>query len=313
MTTRRILVTPRSLSEGGHPALRRLEEAGFELVTPTPGAVPDEAALIAAVPGCLGWIAGVEPVSDRVIGAAHDLRVISRNGSGVDNLPLRTLEARGIVLRRADGANARSVAELSLALLLGGLRRVVETHEGIRAGQWPRLTGREIAGATVGVVGLGAVGAAVAELCLALGATVLGHDPFAPQDRVDHPKFRRTDLVEAVTAADAISLHVPMPENGRALLDAALLGALRPGTVLVNTARAGLVEEAALLDALKAGRLACYATDVFDPEPPPPSTLTSHPRVVLTSHIGAFTDAAVERSTIRAIDNLLEALGASAA
>lgn len=305
----RILVTPRSLSKGRHPALGQLEAAGYHLAMPSPGAIPDEAALIAALPGCVGWLAGVEPVSERVLDAADRLRVISRNGTGVDNLPLRAMEDRGIELRRADGTNARGVAELALALTLSGLRQIVWTHEGMRNGQWPRQIGREMCEATIGVVGLGAIGATLARLCLDLGARVRGYDPFANADRITHPNFCRVDLDEAITGVDAVSLHAPMPEDGRPLLTAARIGALAPATVLVNTARAGLVDGEALLRALDTGHVACYATDVFEMEPPAASPLLEHPKVVLTSHIGGFTDASVERSTVRAVANLLDALG----
>jgi phosphoglycerate dehydrogenase-like enzyme len=121
-----ILVTPRALSRG-HPLLGALTDRGHRLVMPAPGATPDEATLIAALPGCVGWIAGVEPVSEAVIAAADALRVISRNGTGVDNLPLAVLAQRGIRVMRAEGANARGVAELALALTLCGLRRIVST------------------------------------------------------------------------------------------------------------------------------------------------------------------------------------------
>ncbi|BCP55520.1 oxidoreductase [Kaistia sp. 32K] len=308
----RILITPRSLSRGGHPALALLEAAGYSLAMPAPGAIPDEAALIAALPGCVGWLAGVEPVSERVLEAADRLRVISRNGTGVDNLPLRAIEDRGIELRRAEGTNARGVAELALALTLAGLRQIVWTHEGMRNGQWPRQIGREMCEATIGIVGLGAIGATLAQLCLDLGAKVRGYDPFANADRVVHPNFVRVDLDEAITGVDAVSLHAPMPADGRPLMTAERIGALAPATVLVNTARAGLVDAEALLRALDSGRVACYATDVFETEPPAPSLLLDHPKVVLTSHIGGFTDASVERSTVRAVTNLLDALARDA-
>lgn len=304
----RILITPRSLSRGGHPALQPLVDAGFELVFPTPGETPGEADLIAAVPGCDGWLAGVEPVSEAVIAAADRLRVISRNGTGVDNLPVAAVEARQIAIRRAEGTNARGVAELALALTLAGLRDIVQTHSGIAAGGWPRRIGRELLGAEVAVVGLGAIGASFAEFALALGAKVRGYDPFAPQDRILHPAFRRCELATALEGADVVSLHAPMPSSGAALLGAAELAALADGAVVVNTARAGLIESEAMLAALDAGRVAVYATDVFDVEPPTPSRLTVHPRVILTSHIGGFTVESVERTTKRAVDNLLDVL-----
>jgi phosphoglycerate dehydrogenase-like enzyme len=302
-----ILITPRSLSRG-HPALDALIARGYRLVMPAPGAIPDEATLMAALPGCVGWLAGVEPVSEAVIDAADHLRVISRNGTGVDNLPLPALERRQIRLFRAEGTNARGVAELALCLTLAGLRHIVRTHEGMRAGAWPRRLGREIAGARVAVVGLGAIGSAYARICLELGARVTGVDPIAPDDRITHPAFIRASLDDALTGADVVSLHAPMPDDGLPLLTADRLARTSPDAVVVNTARAGLADEAAMLAALDTGRIGAYAIDVFEVEPPAPSALTAHPGVILTSHIGGFTDASVERSTIRAVENLLLAL-----
>lgn len=308
----KILITPRSLSKGGHPALKPLQKAGFELVMPAPGVTPTEDQLQEAVSGCVGWLAGVEPVSEAVIAAAPELRVISRNGTGVDNLPIEAIERRGIVVRRAEGTNARSVAELALTLTLAGLRDVVPTHSGMRDGTWPRRIGLEISGAQIGVVGLGAIGAGFAELCLALGARVRGFDPFASENRISHPAFTRCDLDQVLSGAAVVSLHAPMPTSGEPLLDAAALSRLSHGAVVVNTARAGLVDDDAMLAALDSGKIGTYATDVFHAEPPEPTTLLQHRRAVTTTHIGGFTSASVERSTRRAVDNLLELLAAHA-
>jgi len=307
-----ILVTPRSLSRG-HPALEALTQSGFKLVMPAPGEIPDEETLIAALPGCVGWLAGVEPVSEAVIDAADRLRVISRNGTGVDNLPLGALDRRQIRLFRAEGMNARGVAELALCLTFAGLRHIVRTHEGMRAGNWPRRLGREISGASVAVVGLGAIGSNYARMCLDLGARVVGFDPFAPDDRLIHPGFARASLDDALAGAEVISLHASMPEDGRPLLTEGRIGLIARDAVVVNTARAGLVDETAALGALQTGRIGTYALDVFEVEPPTPSPLTAHPGVILTSHIGGYTDASVERSTIRAVENLLLALDGTVA
>ncbi|EYD74294.1 D-3-phosphoglycerate dehydrogenase [Rubellimicrobium mesophilum DSM 19309] len=171
----RILVTPRSLTSSPPPALDRLRDAGFDLVFSTPGATPTEAELLRLVPGCVGWLAGVEPVSESVVAAADRLRIISRNGSGADNLPASALRARGIRVARAMGANATGIAELTVGLILSACRHIPETSTGIRAGGWPRLVGREVEGTTVGIVGLGAIGRRVARVLARLprGAIVV--------------------------------------------------------------------------------------------------------------------------------------------
>ena len=301
----RILITPRSLPSDPPPELGPLRAAGHELVFSTPGKTPDEAELLRLVPGVEGWLAGVEPVSPAVIAAADRLKVISRNGSGVDSLPLAEAEARGIQVEKALAANAAGVAELAIGLALAACRSLPEVSRGVRDGGWPRLKGREIEGATVGVVGLGAIGRRVAGVMAALGAQVLGADPFRPDLGALAGQVAYAELPEVVARADILSLHCPLPADGRPLLDAAGLATMRPGAIIVNTARAGLIDEAALAAALDEGRISAYATDVFAIEPPAPGGLAGHPRVIATSHIGGLTDASVRRATEIAVANLL--------
>lgn len=307
---KRVLVTPRSLSAGHHPGLDRLEEHGFALVRPCPGTMPTEADLMAALPGCCGWIAGVEPVSPRVIEAATHLQVIARNGSGVDNLPMDMLDRRGIVVKRAMAANANGVAELALALIFAAFRHIPSGDRSIRAGAWPRMMGREIAGASIGIVGLGAIGAAMAQKCLALGAHVVGFDPFcSPTSLLPHPAFRQVaSLGELVRSVDALTLHIPHAPGAAPLLDAALLAHARPDLTVINTARAGLIDPAAMLAALRNGRVRAYATDVFATEPPALSNLLQHESCILSAHIGGLTIDSVERITRLTVDNLLAGL-----
>jgi D-3-phosphoglycerate dehydrogenase / 2-oxoglutarate reductase len=304
----RILVTPRSLTEAPHAALDRLRAAGFEVVASTPGRLPDEAELVRLVPGCAGWLAGVEPVSDRVIEVAAELRAISRNGSGVDNLPMATLAGRGILVLTAAGANAASVAELTIALMLAGLRHIPFADAGIKSGRWPRRRGREIRNLRIGIIGCGAVGKEVARLALALGACVTAHDPVTAE--IDFPPdcFHWGTFADVLNSSEVISLHRPSEPDGKAVFDAETFGRIRPGAVLVNTARASLVDEVAVLDALSDGRLDVYATDVFEEEPPKHLTLAGHPRVIATSHIGGYTEESIDRAVEAAVTNLLGAL-----
>jgi D-3-phosphoglycerate dehydrogenase len=301
----RILVTPRSLTSAPPSALDELTRAGFHVVFSKQGQLPSEAELMRLLPGCVGWLAGVEPVSEAVVTAADQLQVISRNGSGVDNLPMTALEARGIVVARAVGANAAGVAELAIALLLSAARSLPETAAGVRAGRWPRLPGIEVGGRMVGVVGMGAIGRRVATALLALGARVVAHDPFRPTTGLDVPYL---DLPDLIATSDAVTLHCPMPPDGRPLFDESALARLPPGAILVNTARAGLVDEDALLARLNAGHLRAYATDVFAKEPAGDDPLARHPRVIGTSHVGALTEESVQRATEAAVANLLAAL-----
>ena len=307
----RILVTPRSLTTSPHPAVERMREDGYDIVYSTPGKLPDEAELIRLVPGVIGWLAGVEPVSPKVIDAARDLRVISRNGVGVDNLPLPTLADRGIAVRTADGANAFGVAELTIGLTLAALRHIPFTHAGVRAGEWPRRLGREIRGRNFGVVGMGAVGREVARLATAFGAEVLAYDPLRPPSGATEPAVRRVDLATLFAESEIVSLHCPAPADGRPMIGARELATFRRGAVLVNTARAALVDEASLLIALQSGQIDVYATDVYLQEPPRDLALFRHDRVIAVSHIGGYTRESVERATTTAVANFLEALASA--
>lgn len=300
-----ILITPRSLTSDPPPELERLRAAGHELVFSRSGLMPDEAELLSLVPHVEGWLAGVEPVSPSVIAAAERLRVISRNGSGVDNLPLDLLAERGIEVSRAMAANATGVAELSIALMLAACRHLPEVSRGVQAGGWPRPKGREIEGATVGVVGAGAIGRKVARILAGFGAKVLAFDPFRPDLGPLAADVTYVDLGDLLRQAEIVTLHCPMPANGGPLIDSEALAEMRSDAILINTARAGLVDEAALIDALDGGRLAAYATDVFTVEPPEPGGLPAHPRVIATSHIGGLTEASVRRATELAVENLL--------
>lgn len=303
-----ILVTPRSLTTGAHPALEPLRMAGFAIVTSTPGHLPKEDELLRLVPECVGWLAGVEPISPAVIAAAQRLMVISRNGTGIDNLPIEAVNARGIVLATAGAANAPGVAELTLALIFAGLRHVPFADQRIRSGSWPRRRGRELRDRNVGIIGCGAIGSEVARLVTALGAKVLAYDPKPREIDLPAERFRWVDLETALTQADIITFHCPMQAGGKPILDAAGFERLRPDVLIINTARAGLVDERALLAALASNQVDAYATDVFMQEPPSDLTLARHERVIATSHIGGFTDESVARATSIAVDNLLAVL-----
>jgi phosphoglycerate dehydrogenase-like enzyme len=304
----KILLTPRSVTRQGHPSLAKLEEAGFELVLARPGETPQEDDLIGLLPGCVGWIAGVETVSARVLESAPDLRVISRNGTGADTINLAAAERLGIKVLRAGGANARGVAELTMALMLALARSIPATDRSLKAGRWERHHGFELEGKTLGLIGCGTIGRLVTGFASALGMRVLAYDPVPGW--ADAPAgFQYAGLADVFCESDLLSLHCPPPPGRKALLDAAGLSSLKKGVRLINTARAGLIDADALLAALASGHVAGVGLDVFEEEPPTDRRLLEHPLVIATPHIGAFTPESVDRAMTIAVDNLLEALG----
>jgi D-3-phosphoglycerate dehydrogenase / 2-oxoglutarate reductase len=304
----RILVTPRSLTKGGDPALELLKQAGYELVFCTPGKAPDEEELLGLVPGCVGWLAGVEKITERVLAAGRELRAISRNGTGVDTIDLAACEKRRIAVLRAEGANARGVAELALALLLALARSLAFGDAKLKAGGWERRMGMELEGKVLGLVGCGRIGKLVARFALGMDMRVAAYDAYPDRSFAPGAGFRFTVLEEVLSGSHAVSLHCPHKPGDKPLIDGAAVSRMMKGALLVNTARAGLVDEKAVLDGLSSGGLGGYGVDVFEKEPPDPSPLFSHDRVITCAHVGGFTNESVARATRVAVDNLLGAL-----
>lgn len=308
-----IIVTPRSLSAGGHPLLERIVQAGYGLTFPAPGAQPNADQLCAALPGAVGWIAGVEKIDAGLLAAAQDLKVISRNGTGVDNVDLAAAERMGIQVLRAEGANARGVAELTFAHILSAARRVPAAGAALKAGSWTRDKGFELEGKVLGIVGCGRIGKTVARFALAFGMKVLAYDPYPDPSYAPSTDFAWTSLGDALAAADVLTLHCPPKSDGSAVLDSISLASMKKGAVVVNTARESVVDWPAMREALDSGRISWYTLDAFDKEPPDSFEIPRHPRVIPTPHIGGFTDQSIDRATEAAVDNLLKALGTAKA
>jgi phosphoglycerate dehydrogenase-like enzyme len=250
----------------------------------------------------------VEKITEAVLARADCLKAISRNGTGVDSIDLAACERRGISVLRAEGANARGVAELTIALMLSLLRSVSYGDARLKAGAWERRQGTELEGRSLGVVGTGRIGKLVTKFALGMDMRVLGHDAYPDAGYAPSPDFHYVTLEELLGSSDIVTLHCPHTPGAKPLIDGAALARMRKGAVLVNTARGGLVDDAALLAALQDGRLAGYGVDAYEKEPPEPSTLLAHDRVIATPHIGAFTAESVSRATRVAVDNLLAAL-----
>jgi phosphoglycerate dehydrogenase-like enzyme len=304
----KILITPRSITADGHPALDRLTQTGYEIIFSTPGHQPAEAELLATLPDCVGYLAGVEPVTAMVLAAAKSLRVISRNGTGVDNIDLESAAQHGISVCRAEGVNAQGVAELAIGLLLALARSIPSSVLAMKNCRWERRKGVELSGKTLGVIGCGKIGRLVAEKALGLGMNVVAYDLYADAAFCPSERFRFVSLEELFAECDAITLHCPPPIDRKPLIDAAAIEKMRSGVLLVNTARYDLLDPTAVLAALNHGKLAGVALDVFDREPPGDNPLAMHDRVISTPHIGGFTEESVDRAVAVAVDNLLRHL-----
>lgn len=305
---RKILVTPRSITRSGHPSLERLRSAGFELRMPTPGEQPDESVLLVELPGCVGYLAGIEPITARVLSAAAGLKVISRNGTGIDNIDMSAAERCGIRVLRAEGVMARSVAELTIGLVLGLARSIPQGDSRLKRGNWSRSLGVEIEKKTLGIIGCGRIGKLVAHLAIGLGMRVLAYDHVAgavgASESITYVSFE-----ELLSGADILTLHCPATPNGLPLIDTNAIAQMKPGVLLINTARGELLDDKAVLAALESGQMSGLAIDSYRHEPPGDDPLVMHERVIATPHIGAFTRESIDRTMELTVENLLSALG----
>lgn len=240
--------------------------------------------------------------------AAPSLKVISKHGSGTDTIDKVAAKARGIEVVAAVGANAAAVAEQAMALLLAGAKSVVALNARMHAGHWDKATHQsiELEGRTVGVIGLGAIGLRFARMADAMGMRVLGFDPYAK----DLPAYvRPVELDTLWREADAISLHCPLTSDNTRLLNARTLAACKPGVLIVNTARGGLIDEAALLDAVRSGHVAHAALDSFAVEPmTAPHPFHGQPGFTLSPHVGGVTADAYVKMGVGAARNALSVL-----
>ena len=286
----RVVATARSFCTSDGPHQQLLRDAGLELVLAA-GTEPLTAAELARVAADAdALILGLDRCDASVFAAAPRLRVVARFGVGTDTVDLGAAERHGVIVTNTPGANTVAVAELTLGLMLALARDLPGAVSEARAGGWRRSRGWELAGKTLGLIGLGRIGRAVAARAAAFGMHVIGHDPYAD----DVAGVERVALEALWPRADVISLHLALSDATRHLIDAEVLGQCKPSAVIINTARGGLIDEQALAEALGAGRLAGAAADAFEHEPPSGSPLLTLPNFLPTPHLGATTREAVE-------------------
>ncbi|HET9576934.1 MAG TPA: hydroxyacid dehydrogenase [Usitatibacter sp.] len=298
------------------PAVERLV-AQFD-VDYRPKLVDDAPALEAAVAEADAWIVrNRTQVRGRALQAARRVRVVGRLGVGLDNIDTDACRERGITVIPATGANADSVAEYVITTAAMLLRGAYFSTQELAGGAWPREAlsrGREIGGKVLGLVGFGSIGRITARKAIALGMRVVAHDPqIAEGDPVwTQSGVARRDLDALVAGSDVVSLHVPLTPQTRGLFGAERLGRMKRDAILVNTARGGIVDEAALAALLREGRLGGAALDVFDREPlPAGSPLAGAPRLILTPHVGGITQESNDRVSALIAERVAQALAST--
>jgi len=305
----RVLVTATSYGKND-PSLRTTLEAEVGEVIYNPTGRPlssDE--LVEMIGEVHGYIAGLDAIDRKVIEAARDLKVISRYGVGVDNVDLQAAKARGIVVTNTPGANSVSVAELTVGLILALARNIVIAAQATKAGEWPRLSGLALEGKTVGLLGFGSIAKSVARRLQGFDCRMIAYDPYFDVKAAAAlgVEFRPPD--ELLGEADFLSLHLPLSPETRGMVNSEFLSKMKDGAFLINTSRGELIDEEALLEALKAGKLRGAALDVFAKQPPgADNPLLALPQVIATPHMGAHSDSATNAMGWMALKDCLAIL-----
>ncbi len=301
----KLVISTSSFDVDNNRPLQQLIKEGMHVVQNSYGRKLTETEAIALLgDDTVGMIAGIEPLTEHVLRSAKNLKVVSRCGTGLDNVDLAAAKHYGITVLNTPEAPAQAVAELTLGLILAASRHISQTDRLLRAGQWPRTQGRLLAAQLVGIVGLGRVGRRVARLCQAFGAEVVAHDSYVEQSPQG---VKLVSLDELLARADIVSLHLTYDPHTHHLLNREAFARMKRGAIVINTARGGLIDEAALAEALLSGQLDAAALDVFEQEPYR-GPLLQCDKAILTSHIGSLAKEARQRMELEAAENLLQGL-----
>lgn len=303
----KVLTSPSSFGQVGAEPFDLLKNAGFEIINNPYGRKLTEDEVIELAKDCVGIVAGVEPLTPRVMDALPGLKVISRVGIGMDSVDLDYAKEKGIVVRNTPDGPTRAVAELTLGMTLSLLRRIPQADAALKSKVWKKQTGNLILDKKIGVIGLGRIGRLVSQLFRGIGNPVIGFDPYADANWASANGVELADFETVLKTADIITLHVPGNADKSPVISAKELELFKTSALLINISRGGIVDEEALYTALSTGKLAAAAIDVFVNEPYS-GPLTELDNVVLTPHIGSYAEEGKLLMEIDAVNNLINEL-----
>ena len=290
MPSKKLLISARSFGKNDPAHVPTLVNAGFVIHECRETVDMDKEYLGQVLPEIETWVVNAYPIDDALLSKCTNLRLIIKHGIGVDNIDIPAATKRGIIVMNTPKVNPLPVADLSITLLMCLTRRIVEAHQCVVSGDWKQFLGTGVYGKNLGILGLGQIGLAVADRAAGFGMKILGYDPYAGE-RI---KAQRSDIEivefgQLLSRADFISLNLPLSDETKGLIGKDALRQMKPTAMLVNTSRGKIVDESAMYEALVEKRIAGYAADVFEQEPPTGSPLLALPNVLLTPHIGWYT------------------------
>lgn len=302
----KLLITSNSFGSYDKSVFEELENAGFEITPNKYGKIMNEEQLAEELKDKDAVILGTEVLSEKVLEACPNLKVVSRYGVGCDNIDIEALNKRGIALEIARGANSEAVADHAVALMLSVAHHITAADANIKAGIWKKEKSLDLFGSRVGIIGLGAIGKGVARRVSGFSCEVYAFDKYYDEDFIEAYQVHKADIETILKTCDFISLHVPAVEEFHHFINEETLSLCKETAILVNTARAELVEYEALYKALENHQIAGYGADVMKDEPQVDTRLASYPNVVLTPHMGAVTRGAIQRMSSMAVENVLK-------
>ena len=303
----RVVCTSMNSENGPHHEIFAQAEFDCDVVSRGEFNLFDEDVLMTALGECHAIVAGAEQYSRRFIEAHPTLRVIARTGVGFDAIDLQACDDHGVVVTTTPGVNHHSVAEHALALMFGVARGFPDQDQRVRAGAWKRVARPRVLGCTLGIVGLGRIGRALAWRAVGLGMRVLAYEPYPDKEFVQQYGIEVVELDDIYARSDYLSLHCPMSPETAKMINSNSLGRMKSGSVLINTSRGGLVDEDALLEALNSGHIRAAGLDVFDVEPlPVENRLASHPNVLLSGHVAGLDEESHDDTFAMAANTIVE-------
>jgi D-3-phosphoglycerate dehydrogenase len=305
----KILVTATSFKpDSESPAMNKLRSFADSLIFNPSGKPLSEDELIPLIDGCSGCIAGLDNFTAKVIENASELKVISRYGIGVDRVNISAAKAKNIVVCNTPGTNSQAVADLTFALILCTARKVSFLDQKTREGQWPRSTGIDLYGKTIGILGLGAIGKAVARRASGFSMKIIAYDPFINKEYAKSNGIVPADFETVTREADFLCLHLPLTDQTKHIISKDVMNAMKKNAIIINTARGGLIDESAAYELLASGHLGGLGLDVYETEPPQKSPLFQLENVVLTPHTASHTFEATAAMAEMSVQNLIDVL-----
>ncbi|NOU90827.1 hydroxyacid dehydrogenase [Paenibacillus sp. LMG 31460] len=302
------MVTPRSFGKGNSQPIDMLKENGCELILNPYGRIMNKQEMVELIKDVDAVIVGVDPIDQEVLEHAPKLKVISKYGVGTDNIDLNYAREKGIPVTVTTGANKDAVADYTIALMLAAARRMIPIDKACRQLNWNKITSVDVWGKTLGLVGLGAIGKGVAARARGFNMNILAYDLVKDETYAAEHQIDYVGLNELLRTADFISLHLPLTEQTHHLIGAKELASMKETAVIVNTARGGLINEQALLEALRENRIWGAGMDVFEQEPPQDKGFLELDNLIIGSHCAASTYQAIENMGVMAAANVLEYL-----